>query len=129
LAVRLSNPGPASRLAIQPHSAALHAIEDNSERTATFTLRELRRTAKAILRKRFKGAYKGGYARKHSCWKVTRLKGRCKVSWVVGDLSYKGRMTLWVVSGDRVKYRYRIRQRNHYCIAVGGEKCSRIRRS
>jgi hypothetical protein len=72
-------------------------------------------------------SFQAGYARRVKCNKrVSRDRVRCKMSWNVGDLSFDGKGVIWFTykGGDTYwNYAYRIRKRNHYCLATGGSNC------
>jgi hypothetical protein len=108
---------------------------DNSERlTRTPTLHrgESVRLLKRALQRRFKGAFRYGYGKRHACSRSTRTAFRCRLSWVVGDTAYEGRARiLQRRRGQRVLwfYSWRIKRTNEYCLATGGHDCTRIYRT
>lgn len=101
----------------------------------TLRIRTARRYVRAALERRFRGAWSFGYAhRVRGCERRSRLRVRCvRVSWVVGDLNYRGLVTVWTRRrGDGTptwRYGYRIRQLDEYCAATGGQRCARIYRT
>ena len=50
------------------------------------------------------------------------------MSWVIGDLSYRGKVTIWFSrEGDDYawNYAYAVKRTNEYCVATGGRNCTR----
>jgi hypothetical protein len=50
-----------------------------------------------------------------------------RVSWVIGDLSFRGRVTIWYERDDGDvwwNYSYRITRTNEYCKATRGRRCT-----
>lgn len=72
-------------------------------------------------------SFEAGYARRVKCNKrISSIRVRCKMGWSVGDLSFEGRGLIWLTyerGGAHWNYAYRIRKRNHYCLATGGSDC------
>lgn len=72
-------------------------------------------------------AFSEGYARRVKCNKrLSASRVRCRMSWNSGDLSFNGKGVIWFTfkGGDTYwNYAYRIRKRNHYCLATGGSDC------
>jgi len=53
------------------------------------------------------------------------------VSWGIGDLSYKGRVTMWNYIPDGEvdwDYAYTITRTNEYCAVTGGRNCTQTYR-
>jgi hypothetical protein len=75
-------------------------------------------------------AFSAGYGRRVRCTKrVSRIRLRCRMSWVVGDSVLWGRGMIWLVfRGDRTGWNsaYRITRLDEYCayVAKGGH-CTR----
>ena len=72
--------------------------------------------------------YSAGYNRKVRCNKrLTRVRVHCpRISWIAGDVSYKGRGTIWFTRLSKVvwwNYSYKIVMTNHYCLSTGKSKC------
>jgi hypothetical protein len=72
-------------------------------------------------------SFDGGYNRKVKCNKrVSRIRVRCKMSWIFGDVSVAGKGVIWFTyEGGQTywNYAYRVRKTNHYCQATGGGNC------
>lgn len=95
-----------------------------------------RAEAQAYLRKmlgrRFGNSFRHGYAYRRSCKRESRTRFRCRVGWVIGDLSYQGRASVWRTrrgSGTALGYSWRITLTNEYCQATGGTNCTRTYRA
>jgi hypothetical protein len=101
-------------------------------RVPRFTLRELRSDARLTLSVEFGGAYDHGYGKRLSCRRLSRYRGTCRFSWVIGDGLYSGSF----VSVKRVRRgrgtrpdRITIRNRgaatlvDEYCQVTGGRGC------
>jgi hypothetical protein len=88
---------------------------------------EAKKYMRQTLSRRFGGSYRAGYAKKLAgCMKPTYRRVRCNVSWVVGDLSFKGKIWIWFSrDGERIawNYGYTIKRTNHYCLDQGKRKC------
>jgi len=62
------------------------------------------------------------------CKHVNKSRVRCKVEWFLGDIDYKGRVTVWLrqFRGELWwYYAYDIKGINRYCQDVGGKNCIR----
>jgi hypothetical protein len=97
------------------------------------TLTETRAYIRTALRRRFGNVYRYGYAKRiASCERRSRTRVTCRrVSWVIGDLSYKGRATIWLTreNGEIYwNYAYTIKRTNEYCAATGGRNCTKTYR-
>ncbi|HEU5063538.1 MAG TPA: hypothetical protein VFT79_10375 [Solirubrobacterales bacterium] len=75
-------------------------------------------------------AFSDGYARRVKCNKrLAADRMRCTMSWNFGDLSFDGKGVIWFTyrGGETYwNYAYRIRKRNHYCLATGGSNCDEM---
>ena len=72
---------------------------------------------RVALKQRFGNTYRHGYAKKLECnHRISRTMIRCKVRWVIGDLSYKGRTRphYYFHNGWRWKVPYRVKQIDEY---------------
>ena len=88
------------------------------------------RYARTALAHRFKSSYRHGYAKRTSgSRRISRTKVWFRtVSWVIGDISYRGRATIWYAwSGRRISwnYAYRIKRTNEYCKATRRLRCTK----
>ena len=72
-------------------------------------------------------SFAASYSRKVKCGRrVSRSRVRCRVSWITGDLYFKGAGTIWLAHegrGTSWNYAYRVRMRNAYCQATGAGNC------
>jgi hypothetical protein len=75
-------------------------------------------------------SFRHSYARKVACDKrISRVRVRCRMSWIFGDVEYSGRGLIWHVrsgGGTHWAYAYRVRKRNAYCQATGGSDCVEV---
>jgi hypothetical protein len=77
-------------------------------------------------------SFKAAYARKIQCGKPLGQGGRrCRMSWIVGDLSYSGRgrirLSVSQQRGVRWHFSYKVLRFNEYCAAViEGDDCTRV---
>jgi hypothetical protein len=68
----------------------------------------------------------GGYGQRITgCSRLSRLRVRCRVSWIVGDATFSGHATVQRRLGLDDRVRWAIRLTNEYCLATGGTECSR----
>jgi hypothetical protein len=77
------------------------------------------------LKRRFDGAWQGGYLKRVECNKrLRRSRVRCeRISWVVGDSFYHGSGVIWITRGNREgvfnwNYAYKIKRLDEYCYSV-----------
>lgn len=74
-------------------------------------------------------SFQSAYARKVRCNKRrSAIRLKCKMNWVIGDLSFRGKGTIWVTfPGHRPfwNYSYQVIGTNEYCAITGGEGCAR----
>lgn len=75
-------------------------------------------------------SFRAGYARRVVCSKRLAVdRVRCKMSWIVGDLSFSGRGSIWVTYPEGRNFwnfSYRIVRLNEYCAAViEGDDCTK----
>lgn len=82
----------------------------------------------ATVLQREEASYQAGYARKIGCGlRLTPARIRCRVSWIVGDVSFKGTVTISNIQGqygsDDWRYRYRVEETNEYCLSTDGSGC------
>lgn len=75
-------------------------------------------------------SFEAAYRRRVTCNKrLSRARRRCKMSWIVGDLYFDGRGTIWLTSERGQLYwnfAYRMQRRNAYCEATGGTNCTDV---
>ena len=70
--------------------------------------------------------FRMAYARRVRCNKrLSRTRLRCRMSWVVGDLSFSGRGMIWVTRSTYWNYAYRVARLNEYCVVTGGDGCTK----
>jgi hypothetical protein len=101
-------------------------------RVPLFALREMRSDARETLSAKFGDAYDQGYAKRLSCTRLGRHKGRCRFSFIIGDGFYEGSFTserrvrrrAWG-EPDRLEIRNRgsARLTDEYCLVTGGRNC------
>jgi hypothetical protein len=92
-----------------------------------------KRYSKQALKHRFGNSYRHGYAKKLRCHRQWRTKVKCRVRWVIGDVSSKGTTTPFLYKRGHNWYwkvRYRIRVTNEYCLAVhhSRSRCSKVKK-
>jgi hypothetical protein len=92
-----------------------------------------KRYSKQALKHRFGNSYRHGYAKKLKCHRQWRTKVKCRVRWVIGDISSKGTTTPFLYKRGHNWYwkvRYRIRVTNEYCLAVhhSRSRCSKVKK-
>ena len=89
--------------------------------------REAARLMRDALARKPSLAFDGGYNRKVKCNKrISRIRVRCRMSWIFGDVSVSGKGVIWFTyRGGQTywNYAYRVRKTNHYCQATGGSNC------
>lgn len=76
-------------------------------------------------------SFQAGYARRVKCNKrINDIRLKCKMQWVVGDLSFWGHGTIWLTFPGHQpfwNFSYRIIRLNEYCAAVvEGDDCTRV---
>lgn len=86
--------------------------------------------AKQTLQWRFGSAFRHGYGKRISCrTRLSRTKRRCNVRWVIGDLSYRGRVSPYYSNRgpDSWYANYNVLRINEYCLETGGsrDRCTR----
>jgi hypothetical protein len=96
----------------------------------TLTRATARSYVKTTLKRRFNDAYRHGYSKRIAgVRRLSRTKIRfADVSWVIGDLSYRGRVTIWNGrNGTEIwwNYAYRITRTNEHCRATAGRHCTK----
>jgi hypothetical protein len=73
------------------------------------------------------GAKAGGYIKCNK--RISRLRVKCKMAWVVGDSGFSGRGMIWITERGGKLYwhpRYTLVLLNEYCAAVEhGSHCTR----
>jgi hypothetical protein len=99
----------------------------------TLGVAETKYHIRVALNRRFGAAYRDGYAKKVTgCSRRSRTRVRCEhVSWVVGDVSFAGKATIWLTREDGEpfwNYAYTIKRTNEYCASTGGRHCTRTYR-
>ena len=75
-------------------------------------------------------SFGAAYARKVKCNKrISRIRRRCKLEWIVGDLYFYGKGTIWETRGPDAafwNYSYKVTRFNEYCaIVLEGEDCTK----
>ena len=67
-------------------------------------------------------AFRAGYARRVKCnRRISDIRLKCKMSWIVGDSVFWGRGTIWLTFPEHRpfwNYSYRIKQLDEYCAIV-----------
>lgn len=61
------------------------------------------------------------YGEPIKCHRIGYAKSKCKMSWVVGDVGFTGKGSIWVhgtEGGARWYYRFTIYRVNEYCASV-----------
>ena len=94
---------------------------------------EAKRLIRQVLRERFRRNYRAGYGKRiWGCGRASSVRVRCRTSWVVGDLSWTGRVTIWNSrEGEEVfwNHAYVIKRTDEYCKAVRKRRnCSKVYR-
>jgi hypothetical protein len=54
------------------------------------------------------------------------LQLKCRMSWIVGDLSFSGRGMIWITYPENRpfwNFSYRVVRFNEYCAVIGGPDC------
>jgi hypothetical protein len=83
--------------------------------------------ADRVLHRHFKGTWDYGYAQRVRCGaRLTPNKRRCRVEWIIGDLSFRGTVTIRDPGGQTIYYGFVIRKINHYCLATEGSDCVQV---
>lgn len=109
----------------------------------TLSVWTTKRYIRRVLLKEFVGAYRlGSFKRIARCQRISRVRIRCgRVSWGVGDLSYRGWVTIWYANDQdgefRRAYAFRIRRTNGYCLirkragdpAYKSKRCEKVHRA
>jgi hypothetical protein len=107
-------------------TAALFALLAGGA-SAALSEREARSLASTALHRYFKGDWDYGNFKRVRC--RARLgvnKRRCSVSWGIGDVSYRGKVTIRDPGGQFFYARLGIRNTNHFCLAEGGTNCVQV---
>jgi hypothetical protein len=89
--------------------------------------RKARSLASTALHRQFKASWDYGNFKRLRCG--TRLgvnKRRCSVSWGIGDVSYRGKVTIRYPGGQVFYYSFVIRKINQFCVAEGGSNCVKV---
>lgn len=89
------------------------------------------RRAASLMRHALEGsrfAFEAGYARQVRCnHRLSRVRRRCRISWIVGDIYVSGRGVVWI-SPERgiagAGYSYRLAALNAYCVSAGRHHCT-----
>jgi hypothetical protein len=95
---------------------------------------EARNYMRTALRRRFKAAYRHGYAKTlRGCTRRSRTRVKCRrVSWNIGDLGYDGWATIWLGRDSKGavwwNYAYRITRTNWYCVDQRRKGCTKVYR-
>ena len=88
---------------------------------------QARKDAKLVLHRYFKGDWDYGYANRVRCGaRLSANKRRCRVSWIIGDLSYRGNVTINDPGGQTIYFSFVIRKINEYCLATRGSNCVQV---
>jgi hypothetical protein len=135
----------AIRLCLYAHSGTEHLLAETvyTPPLPTLAMGDARSQIKAVLEDVFEGTYTYGYRKRVlGCERRSLVRVRCRrVGWSVGDLGYRGTVTVWL---DRAsdgapvsRYAYRISMTNYYCVnrkaagdpAYRGKRCKRVHRS
>jgi hypothetical protein len=109
---------------------------------ARLSVAATKRYIRTALRREFEQAYRfGSFKRIARCLRGSRTRMKCRlVSWGIGDLGYRGWVTIWYANdngGDvRWEYALRIKRTNGYCVvrkrardpAYEGKRCTVIHR-
>jgi len=101
-------------------------------RLPTLAVDDAKGHVRTALRRRF-GTYRNASGKRVAgCARLSRVRIRCsKVSWFIGDLSYGGRVTIWLArEGGETSwnYGYRITRFDEYCAVRGGRRCTKTYR-
>jgi hypothetical protein len=104
-----------------------------SDRIPTLSVAETKHYFRVALAREFKNAYRHSYAKRIAgCTRLSRLRIRCGVSWVIGDLNYRGKGMIWLTREDddstAWNYAWTIRRVNEYCRSTGGRRCTKTYR-
>jgi hypothetical protein len=85
---------------------------------------QARKDAQYVLHRQFKGDWDYGNFKRVRCGaRLSTNKRGCRVSWGIGDSSFRGTVTISDPGGQFFYYRYVIRQINQFCLATGGSNC------
>jgi hypothetical protein len=90
-------------------------------RFATLTKATARARTRRVMRREFRDYWLAGYNRKVMCQRRSRIRQRCKVSVVVGDVLLWGKVTIYPKrerTWEMPYYRASIRTYNEYCHIV-----------
>lgn len=94
-----------------------------ADATQTLTGPLAKHYVKKAMAHEFGASFRHGYAKKiHDCRRISRLRMRCSVSWAIGDVSFKGKVSVWFRNRYYL-YRYRLKRTDTYCKATGGHNC------
>lgn len=95
------------------------------------SIREARSEARTALTVEFGKEIEAGYRFRLRCGRLSRARFKCRTSWVVGDLNFRGTVAvsiMWKRSYGEFTmpyYRMRIKAINRYCESTGGPNCIR----
>jgi hypothetical protein len=88
---------------------------------------EARSLASTVLHRQFKGSWDYGNFKRVRCGaRLGPTKRRCSVSWGIGDVGYRGKVTIRDPGGQFFYYRLVIRKINGFCLATGGSNCVQV---
>ena len=103
--------------------AVLGIVPSQADATQALTGPLAKHYAKKAMTHEFGNLFKYGYAKKvHDCKRISRVRMRCKISWVIGDFYFTGKITVWF-RNQYYLYDYRIKRYDEYCMATGGHNC------
>ncbi|HKG38507.1 MAG TPA: hypothetical protein VKB25_05915 [Conexibacter sp.] len=77
----------------------------------------------------FWDSYTHAYGRTANCRRVSRIRFRCRPSWIIGDVVFHGTAWIWHVrdlASISWHYAWRITQTDEYCVYTGGRNCHRV---
>ena len=99
----------------------------------TLSVVDAKRYMRTALAREFEGSYRAGYGKAfRRCSRRSRVRVRCnQVSWFVGDLTFVGKVTIWLSRGGAEtswNYAYTMKRFNEYCLDTGGHDCTRTYR-
>lgn len=95
-------------------------------RLPQLTQRRAQAYLRTALTRKFKGSFAGGYAFKPHCARGSKYRFSCKPSWVIGDLVFYGKATIWLQWDKKWQagwhYRYTMTRFDEYCGLVEHRK-------
>jgi hypothetical protein len=108
-----------------PNASVGHLIPHPEPRPYLSRLRAQQLMRHALITSDF--GFEAGYKREVRCpTRLSKIRRRCRISWIAGDLYISGRGMVWISPRRGVetwRFSYRLTALNAYCVSAGGTDC------